>query len=320
MAIELGEADEYRALVDQRLAHLVPVREPLVLVSQIQRSGGTLLSQLFDGHPECPRAPARAEDRLSGKCELAAARRRRPGRHVRDACSRRRSRHAPTRGLPQAGEGGRDGRRLRRLPVRVPAAPAEGDLRHEAAEAGDVSATCSTPTSPRISTPGSTTRTSIRGRRRRSRGSRRGWRWTGEPWTGSSPPTPMGSWSRSSATPAVVGVGVEVQPAALRGRRGRAPALARVDGGRRSTSAWSSVTYERLIGQTEAVMAGLAERVGIAMSSVLLQPTFNGRPIRANSAEQVASHGVLGERERPPPTRPSRSCGRPVRAGRAASV
>ena len=52
MAIELGEAEEYRALVDQRLAYLVPVREPLVLVSQIQRSGGTLLSQLFDGHPE----------------------------------------------------------------------------------------------------------------------------------------------------------------------------------------------------------------------------------------------------------------------------
>jgi hypothetical protein len=34
-----------------------PVREPLVLVSQIQRSGGTLLSQLFDGHPECHAHP-----------------------------------------------------------------------------------------------------------------------------------------------------------------------------------------------------------------------------------------------------------------------
>ena len=31
---------------------LVPVREPLVLISQVQRSGGTLLSQLLDGHPE----------------------------------------------------------------------------------------------------------------------------------------------------------------------------------------------------------------------------------------------------------------------------
>jgi Sulfotransferase family len=30
----------------------VRVSEPLVLVSQVQRSGGTLLSQLFDGHPQ----------------------------------------------------------------------------------------------------------------------------------------------------------------------------------------------------------------------------------------------------------------------------
>jgi hypothetical protein len=32
--------------------HLVPCRSPLILISQIQRSGGTLLSQLFDDHPE----------------------------------------------------------------------------------------------------------------------------------------------------------------------------------------------------------------------------------------------------------------------------
>jgi hypothetical protein len=36
---------------------LVEVREPLALVSQVQRSGGTLLSQLFDGHPECHAHP-----------------------------------------------------------------------------------------------------------------------------------------------------------------------------------------------------------------------------------------------------------------------
>ena len=29
-----------------------PVTSPLVLISQIQRSGGTLLAQLFDSHPE----------------------------------------------------------------------------------------------------------------------------------------------------------------------------------------------------------------------------------------------------------------------------
>jgi hypothetical protein len=32
--------------------HVAPVTSPLVLISQIQRSGGSLLSQLFDGHPE----------------------------------------------------------------------------------------------------------------------------------------------------------------------------------------------------------------------------------------------------------------------------
>jgi hypothetical protein len=32
--------------------HIHPVTVPLVLISQIQRSGGSLLSQLFDGHPQ----------------------------------------------------------------------------------------------------------------------------------------------------------------------------------------------------------------------------------------------------------------------------
>ena len=53
----LDEREEYAELVPQRLEHLVPVTDPLVLVSQIQRSGGTLLSQLFDGHPECHAHP-----------------------------------------------------------------------------------------------------------------------------------------------------------------------------------------------------------------------------------------------------------------------
>ncbi len=51
-AWEIDELSEYRALLRARLAHVVPVGEPLVLISQIQRSGGTLLLQLLDGHPE----------------------------------------------------------------------------------------------------------------------------------------------------------------------------------------------------------------------------------------------------------------------------
>src|SRR5262245_48024972 len=53
----LAPADEYALINQARLAHFVPVREPLALVSQIARSGGTLLSQLFDGHPECHAHP-----------------------------------------------------------------------------------------------------------------------------------------------------------------------------------------------------------------------------------------------------------------------
>jgi FkbM family methyltransferase len=35
-----------------RAEHLVDASQPLVLISQMQRSGGTLLNQLFDGHPQ----------------------------------------------------------------------------------------------------------------------------------------------------------------------------------------------------------------------------------------------------------------------------
>ena len=41
------------ALVEQRLRWTVPVTQPLLLCSQIQRSGGTLLTRLLDSHPMC---------------------------------------------------------------------------------------------------------------------------------------------------------------------------------------------------------------------------------------------------------------------------
>lgn len=40
-----------------RIENRVDIKQPLVLISQIQRSGGTLLSQLFDGHPQCHAHP-----------------------------------------------------------------------------------------------------------------------------------------------------------------------------------------------------------------------------------------------------------------------
>lgn len=43
--------EDYEALLEQRLEHCVPVDQPLCLISQAARSGGSLLSQLFDGDP-----------------------------------------------------------------------------------------------------------------------------------------------------------------------------------------------------------------------------------------------------------------------------
>ena len=40
------------SLYQSCLAHIRPVTAPLALISQVQRSGGSLLRQLFDGHPE----------------------------------------------------------------------------------------------------------------------------------------------------------------------------------------------------------------------------------------------------------------------------
>jgi hypothetical protein len=53
----LAEGTEYRQLREARLRGLVPVEQPLLLISQVQRSGGTLLLRLLDGHPECHVVP-----------------------------------------------------------------------------------------------------------------------------------------------------------------------------------------------------------------------------------------------------------------------
>jgi hypothetical protein len=56
------------------------------------------------------------------------------------------------------------------------------------------------------------------------------------------------------------------------------------------------LTYEELVREPERTMALIAGRLGITMSSALLTPTFNGRPIRANSSSRVSDYGVLGNR------------------------
>ncbi len=48
----IKEETSLKMLFQSHLEHIQPVTAPLALISQIQRSGGSMLSQLFDGHSE----------------------------------------------------------------------------------------------------------------------------------------------------------------------------------------------------------------------------------------------------------------------------
>src|SRR5436305_6700735 len=50
--LSLASAREFERLLSSRWESLVTVDQPLVLISQVQRSGGTLVNMLLDGHPE----------------------------------------------------------------------------------------------------------------------------------------------------------------------------------------------------------------------------------------------------------------------------
>src|SRR5688572_11613873 len=44
--------DPFELIAANRERFLVPVRQPLVVIAQVQRCGGTLTSQLLDGHSQ----------------------------------------------------------------------------------------------------------------------------------------------------------------------------------------------------------------------------------------------------------------------------
>jgi hypothetical protein len=46
-----GQSNNLRDIQEFLRANAIPLKAPLILISQVQRSGGTLLGQLFDGHP-----------------------------------------------------------------------------------------------------------------------------------------------------------------------------------------------------------------------------------------------------------------------------
>ena len=56
-ALDVGTVQGMERAFELRRETMVPVDEPLALICQAQRSGGTLLGRLFDGHPQCHAHP-----------------------------------------------------------------------------------------------------------------------------------------------------------------------------------------------------------------------------------------------------------------------
>jgi hypothetical protein len=295
----LDELEEHRQVSRIRVKHVVPVREPLVLISQVQRSGGTLLSQLFDGHPECHAHP---HEICIGKpmkwdwppLDLAA-----PGDWFEIL-------HEPL--VAEWIETGYLKEKDKKRPEIEPDVfPFMFSLRLQK-ELFDACVAERPPESerdvldcyftsyfnawldnhnlfsgPKKVVTGFTPRLSMELQRV-------------ERFFAAYPDGTLISIVRDPRA---------WYASATRHRKYYRRDLGEVVGlWRRSTEAALAaderfgsrvivLTYEELIEDTKATLAAIAGRIGVTMSSELLVPTFNGRPIRANSTDAVDGHGIL---------------------------
>lgn len=303
----LDEAGEYRELCRTRLEHAVQVREPLVLISQVQRSGGTLLSQLFDGHPECHVHPYELQIGYPGKAHWPPIDLGAPERWFEILYEKYAATHlvegyhkftVPKVDGPAAPLGSREDvfpfvflprlqQQLFEQCVAARRVESERDVldcyftsyfnawldNHNLYQGPKKAVVGFTPwmvvheeNVVRLfdAYPDGLLVSIVRDPR---------------------------SWYVSARSQH--SRYEDVEEALARWRRS---AEAILDARGRFGERVVVLTYEELVRETETVMAGLAERLGIAMSPVLLMPTFNCRPIRANSSEAVERYGVLSER------------------------
>jgi Sulfotransferase family len=295
----LSELDEYRELARLRLEHLVPVREPLVLVSQIQRSGGTLLNELLDGHPEVHSHPHELKVGYPNKFDWPPLDLERPETWFGVLFEKRSVLHF-LGGYHKSVKrrGAYDAFPFLFLPrlqkeifdACVAAWKPDGDravldcyfTSYFNAWLDNQNLTAR----PKRAVTGFTPRLAM------EPGSLERYFAAYPDGTLISIVRDPRAWylSASSYQPERYG---DVETALGLWRRSTEAAIeARAAYGERVVV----VTYERLVGETEAVMGEIAGRVGISMLPVLLQPTFNGRPIRANSSGAVERQGVLPER------------------------
>jgi sulfotransferase family protein len=294
---KLDELEEYRQACRVRLEHLVDVREPLVLISQVQRSGGTLLSRLFDGHPECHAHPYELKIGRKAqwpKLDLSDSRK----RWFRDLYEPKAVVHMIS-GYSKPGLKTTDVDVfpfifLPRLQKRIFDECAAGRAAEQERDVYDWYFTSyfnawldnqNLYSTPKRIVTGFTPRTNVdpasieRFFTAYPDGTLVSLVREPRAWYASAVrhrpqyqdlDTSLGLWRAS------VEAGIEA-----RGRFGDRVVL---------------ITYEDLVLDTEATMGRLADRLGISMFPILLVPTFNGRGVRANSSDPVESYGVLSER------------------------
>ena len=295
------DIDEYSHLCQARRSHAVPVREPLVLVSQVQRSGGSLLSQLFDGHPECHAHPHELHIGYPSSREWPPLALDAPERWFEILYERKVAIHL------QEGycKGHRKSKHLRAGDVypflfmpRLQHAIFEECVASRPIERKRDVLDCyftsyfnawldnhNLYAGPKkvvtAFAPGMTTNAA-----------------NVEAFFSAYPDgtlisiirDPHGWYGSARKHDRIF---KEVDQALPVWRRSAEAALAAAD---QYGERVAVITYEQLVVETEATMQLIADRIGISMSDVLLTPTFNIRPIRANSQERVERFGVLAER------------------------
>jgi hypothetical protein len=294
----LSELDEYARLFAARLEHLVEVREPLVLISQIQRSGGTLLSQLLDGHPECHAHPGELHIAKPRKYNWPPLDLGRPERWF-DVLFEAPARDYLLRGYKKPSTKRHDHDVfpflfLPRLQQAIFEQCVAGRLVERERDVLDCYFTSYFNAWLDNQNLYSGSKKIVTAFVARLSGELA----NVERFFAAYPDGTLISIVREPCAWYASAQKYRWRYADLEEsvRRWRRSTTAAIEAGTRFPDRVAVLTYDLLVLETEATMRRLADRLGITMSPELLTPTFNGRPIRANSSTPVERHGILTDR------------------------
>jgi hypothetical protein len=283
--------EEYTTLLSAIAYRVVPVDQPLVLITQAPRSGGTLLMRLFDGHPQCYAIPHELATLLPAALPLP-----------RDADGAWKQLDHPMHGTwftggLRAGKGRLSDDRTRHrflLPPRLQRRLFERRLAEERPDSDRGVLDCyltsyfnawldyRRPADPRVVTgfePSAIVHTQRLQCFRELYPDGRLVSVVRDPksWIVSAARRNPRYQDRAVA----IATWRDAVESALALREERPDAVA-------------IVPFESLVGDTEGAMRALAGFLGLEFADELLAPTFNGQPTKANSSFPVEEAGVIG--------------------------